>query len=413
MNSLPAKHVELLAPAGNMECFQAAMRFGADAVYLAGKCFGLRAAAANFTEEELLSVISDAHALGKKVYVVVNSLVKNSEFSAVLEYLIRLKQLQADAVVLSDPAVIGPCRELGLDIHISTQMSTMNYQSVNFWHTAGAKRIVMARELSLEEIRYICENSPGTIEIEAFVHGAMCVAYSGRCLLSAAFTGRSGNRGECAQPCRWKYTIHEEGYPEDFLPIFEDEKGTYILNSKDLMMIEHIPSLIQAGIMSLKIEGRMKSPYYVASVVNAYRRAIDAYYEAPDSYETDAQLVNDLRDCATRGLCTGFYFGNVAEASDIYRLPQKREYNFCALVRGSRDSEGMLLVEQRNKFSVGDTIRILAPDKPALEFTVQKIQEPNGVDRASAPHPQEMLRLCCPFDLQPGDMLKVKLRSTD
>lgn len=406
------KKVELLAPAGSMECFEAALRFGADAVYLAGKKFGLRAFAANFSEQELLEVISRAHNLGKKVYITVNSLFHNEELEALPEYLEYLKKIGADAVIVSDPGVLSFCKEAGLEIHISTQMSTMNYRSAAFWHQMGAKRVVLAREASLEEIRQMHEKIPPTLEIEAFVHGAMCVAYSGRCLLSSVLTGRSGNKGACAQPCRWRFALHEKQYPDEYFPIMEEDHETFILNSKDMMMIEHIPELIEAGISSFKIEGRMKSQYYVAAVVNAYRKAIDAYYADPENYRLEPQLLTDLQDCATRGFTTGFYFDGGAEASDIYRLPQEREYIFCGVVKAGRDAEGLLTVEQRNKFCVGDTLSILSPNFSNREFQLEALYDMAGEERESAPHPQEIVKLRCPYELQPGDMLRIRNKRT-
>ncbi len=406
------KKVELLAPAGSMECFEAALRFGADAVYLAGKKFGLRAFAANFSEQELLEVISRAHNLGKKVYITVNSLFHNEELEALPEYLEYLKKIGADAVIVSDPGVLSFCKEAGLEIHISTQMSTMNYRSAAFWHQMGAKRVVLAREVSLEEIRQMHEKIPPTLEIEAFVHGAMCVAYSGRCLLSSVLTGRSGNKGACAQPCRWRFALHEKQYPDEYFPIMEEDHETFILNSKDMMMIEHIPELIEAGISSFKIEGRMKSQYYVAAVVNAYRKAIDAYYADPENYRLEPQLLTDLQDCATRGFTTGFYFDRGAEASDIYRLPQEREYIFCGVVKAGRDAEGLLTVEQRNKFCVGDTLSILSPNFSNREFQLEALYDMAGEERESAPHPQEIVKLRCPYELRPGDMLRIRNKRT-
>jgi len=409
--NFPGAKPELLAPAGNRECFDAALRFGADAVYLAGKNFGLRAAAANFSDAELTEAVKQAHALHKKVYVTVNALFKNEEFARLPGYLSFLKEIGADAVILSDPGALEPTKNAGLNVHISTQMSTMNHMSASFWHRQGAKRIVLARELSLEEIADIRVHTPPSLELEAFVHGAMCVAHSGRCILSSVLTGRSGNRGECAQPCRWGFSLVESGYPGEYFPIFEEGQNTFILNSKDLMMIEHIPELIRAGITSFKIEGRMKSPYYVASVLLAYRRAIDSYALNRESYRTDPRLVEELLDCGTRGFCTGFYFGSAAEASDIYRLPQTRRYNVCAVVREGRNEEGMLLAEQRNKFSVGDTLSALSPEGEDEEFVLEKMKTPEGEEKESAPHPQELVYIDCPFPLEPGDMLRVKNRA--
>ncbi|MBR6816353.1 MAG: U32 family peptidase [Clostridia bacterium] len=404
------KRVELLAPAGSMECFDAALRYGADAIYLAGKKFGLRAFAANFTEQELRDAICRAHDLGKKVYITVNSLFHNDDLDGLPEYLAYLKEIGADAVIVSDPGIIDLCIEAGLNVHISTQMSTMNYRSAAFWHKMGAERIVLARETSLAEIRQMHEKIPDTLEIEAFIHGAMCVAYSGRCLLSSVLTGRSGNKGACAQPCRWRFALHEAQYPEEYFPIIEEDHETFVLNSKDMMMIEHVPALIEAGIASFKIEGRMKSQYYVAAVVNAYRRAIDAYYADPEGYQLDPQLLTDLRDCATRGFTTGFYFDGGAESMDIYRKPQQRDYSFCGVVVEEADENGLVTVEQRNKFCVGERLSILSPHSHGLTFTLEELYDAEGQVREAAPHPQEIVRLRCPEKLHKGDMLRLILK---
>ncbi len=401
------KKIELLAPAGNMECFEAAIRFGADAVYLAGKKFGLRAFAQNFTEEELLQVIDRAHDLGKKVYVTINSLFHNDELRGLPKYLSYLKKIGTDAVIVSDPGVFELCHREGLEIHVSTQTSTMNYLSAEFWYRMGAKRVVLAREVSLEEIKQMRNIIPNTLELEAFIHGAMCVAYSGRCLLSSVLTGRSGNKGACAQPCRWRFALHEKEYPEEYFPIIEEDHETFILNSKDMMMIEYIPELIQAGISSFKIEGRMKSQYYVAAVVNAYRRAIDSYYDDPKHYQLNKQLLTDLRDCATRGFTTGFYFDGGADSMDIYRMPQQREYVFCGVVKAVKDDHGLITVEQRNKFCVGEVLNILSPVSYGLEFRVEQIYDADGEMKDSAPHPQEIVKINCPYNLQEGDILRI------
>ena len=405
------RNVELLAPAGNMECLDTALRFGADAVYLAGKKFGLRAFAENFSEEELCLAVKKAHALHRKIYVTVNSLFHDDEFEGLSDYLAFLRDIGTDAVIVSDPGVFGMCREAGLAVHISTQMSTMNSQSAAFWHAAGAERVVLAREVSLAEIRKMRESIPADLELEAFVHGAMCVAYSGRCLLSAVLTGRSGNKGACAQPCRWRFALNEAQYPGEYFPIFEDGRETFLLNSKDLMMIEHIPELVEAGVASFKIEGRMKSQYYVAAVVHAYRRALDAYLADPVGYVLDPQLVRDLKDCATRGFTTGFYFDRAEGASDIYRLPQERDYVFCGVVRKAPDAQGRILVEQRNKFQLGDSLGVLSPHAEGLEFSVEQIWDAEGEARESAPHPQELVYVACPFALQPGDLLRIQQKT--
>ena len=404
------KKVELLAPAGNMECLKTALYFGADAVYLAGKRYGLRAFAANFTEEELSEAISLAHSFGKRVYLTLNALFRNEDFAGFPKYLQQLRKMEVDAVIVSDPGVLQCCLKAGLEVHLSTQASTLNYKSAAFWHQQGVKRIVLAREITLKEAGEIARLAPRALELEAFVHGAMCIAYSGRCLLSSVLTGRSGNQGECAQPCRWRYTLHEAGYPLEYFPILEDERGTYLLNSKDLMMIEHLPELIEAGISSLKIEGRMKSAYYVGCVVGAYRKALDAYYEAPEQYRLEEALVQELYDSATRRFTTGFYFGNPAEeGQDVLRSPVPRRFGFCGVVLEAAREEGLVKIEQRNKFCVGDTIDILSPNLPASQFTLEEIFDEALVPQRSAPHPQQTVFIRCPYPVSQGDLLRRKL----
>lgn len=404
------KKVELLAPAGNMECLKTALYFGADAVYLAGKQYGLRAFAANFTQEELSEAVCLAHSLGKRVYLTLNALFRNQDFEGFPEYLLQIKQMGIDAVIVSDPGVMQCCLEAGLEVHLSTQASTLNAKSAAFWHSQGVKRIVLAREITLAEAAEIAQNAPDGLELEAFIHGAMCIAYSGRCLLSSVLTGRSGNKGECAQPCRWRYTIHEAGYPEEYFPIGEDENGAYLLNSKDLMMIEHLPALIESGIASFKIEGRMKSAYYVGCVVGAYRKAIDAYLADPEHYALDQALVQELYDSATRRFTTGFYFGNPAgEGQDISRSPVPRRYGFCGIALESSREDGLVLIEQRNKFSVGDTIDILSPNLPPTQFTLENIWDEQMQQQPAAPHPQQRIYIACPVPLAKGDLLRRKL----
>ena len=401
------KKPELLAPAGNMECLKTALHFGADAIYLAGKRYGLRAFAANFDVDEIKQACELAHSQGKKIYVTVNALMRDDELEGIKDYILSLKEAGADALIISDPGVFSIARDI-MEVHLSTQASTMNSYAARFWHEQGYKRIVMAREASLEDIKNIKANCPDTMEIEAFVHGAMCIAYSGRCLMSSVLTGRSGNKGACAQPCRWKYTIHEEGYPDDYFPIEEDEKGTYILNSKDLMMIEHIPEMIEAGIDSFKIEGRMKSAYYVACVVSAYRRAIDAYYEQGESYKVDPEWVTELELSATRRFTTGFFFGDPkASGQDVSRNSPTRGYSFCAIVKGERDEDGLYPVEQRNRFFSGEELHILSPDLKDETFIVDTIVNEEGNLQDCAPHPQQQLRINCPYDLNVGDILRV------
>lgn len=297
--------VELLSPAGNMECLQTALNYGADAVYLAGKQYGLRAFSDNFGMDELAQAVELAHGSNKKIYVTVNAIMRETDMEGLYEYLCALREVGADAVILSDPGVLTLAKKAGMEIHLSTQASTSNALAASFWYEAGVKRIVVAREMSLKEIAVMRRNTPPDMEIEAFIHGAMCIAYSGRCLLSSVLTGRSGNKGMCAQPCRWEYSISEAGYPGQEFPIMEDERGTYILNSKDLMMIEHIGKMIDAGICSFKIEGRMKSAYYVGCVTNAYRRAVDAYQKDGSG---PSQAMLDELCILRRGAYDGIFF---------------------------------------------------------------------------------------------------------
>ncbi len=409
------KKVELLAPAGNMECFETALRFGADAIYLAGKKFGLRAFADNFTEEDIVNVVKRAHELGKKVYVTVNSLMHNDQLDSLPGYIRFLKEAGVDAAIVSDPAVIMLCREIGLELHISTQMSTMNYSSAHFWYNNGAKRVVLGREASLDEIKEIIRNIPKDLEIETFVHGAMCVAYSGRCFLSAVLTGRSGNEGSCAQPCRWKYALYErQDHPGEYFPIEQEGHESFILNSKDMMLLDHLPELIESGIASFKVEGRMKSIYYVATVVNSYRRAIDEYYKDPANYHLDERLLTDVKDSATRGFTTGFYFDHGDDSLDNERARIERNFLFCGIVTEERDSEGYVTVEQRNKFCIGDILNILAPDDLyGEEFTVTSIKDMEGLERESAPHPQEKVKLYCPFEIKKDTLLRIRLKKEE
>lgn len=398
---------ELLAPAGNMECFKAAIDFGADAVYMAGKKFGLRAFASNFTIEEIAEAVKIAHERGRRVYITVNSLFRDFQFEELEEYLKQVKEAGADAAIISDPGLIPILRELGLEIHLSTQSSTMNSRSAAFWQSNGVKRIITARELSFDELREMIKNCPEGLELEAFIHGAMCIAYSGRCLLSSVFTGRSGNRGECAQPCRWQYSIKEAGYPDDEFEMQEDENGTYIMNSKDLMMIDYIPELVRSGLRSFKIEGRMKSVYYVASVVDAYRKAIDSYFEDPEGYTLDDDIKNGLYDSSTRMFGTGFYFGNPrATGQDIKMQMHERKYFFCGIVRREADENGYITIEQRGKFSIGEEILILSPDMTGKSFKLEALTDEEGRPQESAPHPQQIVKIKCPYDLRPGDIIR-------
>lgn len=397
--------VELLAPAGSMECLETAYYFGADAAYIAGTQFGLRAYAANFSRDGIVRAAELARKSIKKLYITVNSVIGSSQINELAEYLFFLADTGVDAVIFSDPAVLKTVRDLKipLELHLSTQANTFNYASASFWHELGVRRVVLSRELSLDEIRTIIKNKPKELDIEVFVHGAMCVAYSGRCLLSYALTGRSGNKGECAQPCRWEYYLYEKGYEGQYFPISEDEKGTYVLNSKDLMMIEYIPDLMEAGISSFKIEGRMKSPYYVASTVDAYRRAIDSYNRDGARYVFDQTLKEELVKSASRPFSTGFYFGRAQQ--DILHEPDERRYSFVAVVLKDADN-GEVTLQQRNKFLVGDTLEALSPELKNERITVEKIVNEEGGLQESAPHPQQTIRINCCLPLKKGDILR-------
>ena len=357
------KRVELLAPAGDFNKLKTAIHFGADAVYVGGSCFSLRANSKNFTKEELQEAVKYTHDHGKTIHVAVNIFANNDDFDSLKDYLVELQEIGVDAVIIADPGIITLCKEVApkLEIHLSTQANTTNKYSAKFWADNGVKRVVLARETQLKDIKPMREYLPEDIDIEAFVHGAMCVSYSGRCLLSNALTGRSANRGACVQPCRWEYEIVEKNRHGQPLTIGEDQngRGTYIMNSKDLNMIEHIGELIESGVSSFKVEGRMKSPYYVASVINAYRKAIDAYYADPENYKLDQRVVDELFKNAHRDYTTGFYFGE-HNSICLETSQPKCDYEFMAEVVGYDEEKGMLIVEMRNRFKKGDTLEILS-----------------------------------------------------
>lgn len=398
---------ELLAPAGTMECLVTALDFGADAVYLAGHSFGLRAAAPNFSMEQLAEAVRYAHGIDRRVYVAVNALVRESELEDLRAYLQILSDIQPDGLIFSDPAVAELHRQLQLDIplHLSTQASTMNSAACSFWAANGVRRVVLGREAALSEISRMRNRLPDSMELEVFVHGAMCIAHSGRCLLSSVAAGRSGNRGECAQPCRWEYEIREKGTDGDWMPIAADNQGTFILNSRDLMMLDRIPELVDAGVSSLKIEGRMKSAYYVASVVSAYRAALDLYLE--EGRRASSELLEELSKSATRAYTRGFFFGNPGQdGQDTTRKSSPRRFTFAARVLGKDTRDGFIRVEQRNKFSIGDTLEILAPGCTSRSFVVEEILTEDGEPRRSAPHAQETLFIRCPHDVAGGEILR-------
>lgn len=384
---------ELLIPAGSLEVLKTAVIFGADAVYIGGEAFGLRAKAKNFSMEDIRKGIAFAHKRNVKVYVTANILAHNRDLEDVREYFEELKSTGLDALIISDPAVFLIARQVlpNVDIHISTQANNTNYGTFQFWYELGAKRVVTARELSLEEIREIRAKIPEEMEIETFIHGAMCISYSGRCLLSSFMAGRDANRGACTHPCRWKYAVMEETRPGEYMPVYENERGTYIFNSRDLCMIEHIPEMIDAGIDSFKIEGRMKTALYVATVARTYRRAIDDYLESPELYQKNMPwYLDQISNCTYRQFTTGFYFGKPGEEAQIYdNNTYVKEYTYLGIVGGERD--GMCRIEQRNKFSVGEEIEIMKPDGRNVRVRVDRIQDEEGNAVESAPHPKQVL----------------------
>ena len=387
------KRPELLIPASSLEVLKTAVVFGADAVYIGGEAFGLRAKAKNFSMEDMKEGIAFAHEHGAKVHVTVNILAHNDDLPGVEEYLRELKELQPDALIIADPAIFEMAKEICPEIerHISTQANNTNYGTYLFWWKQGAKRVVSARELSLMEIKEIRERIPEEMEIESFIHGAMCISYSGRCLLSNYFTGRDANHGACTHPCRWKYAVVEETRPGEYMPVYENERGTYIFNSKDLCMIEHIPEMIDAGIDSFKIEGRMKTALYVATVARTYRKAIDNYLEDPRKYEANMPwYLEQIRGCTYRQFTTGFYFGKPDEESQIYdNNTYVKEYTYLGIIGGEKD--GLYQIEQRNKFSTGETIEIMKPDGENVLVTVRRILDEEGQEMESAPHPKQVL----------------------
>lgn len=399
---------ELLIPASSLEVLKTAVIFGADAVYIGGEAFGLRAKAKNFSMEDMRKGIVFAHEHGVRVHVTVNILAHNSDLEGVEEYLKELKKIGPDALIIADPAIFELAKEICPDIerHISTQANNTNYGTYRFWWKQGAKRVVSARELSLKEIKEIREKIPEEMEIESFIHGAMCISYSGRCLLSNYFTGRDANQGACTHPCRWKYAVVEETRPGEYMPVYENERGTYIFNSKDLCMIEHIPEMIDAGIDSFKIEGRMKTALYVATVARTYRKAIDDYLEDPEKYQANMPwYLDQISNCTYRQFTTGFYFGKPGDESQIYDSnTYVKEYTYLGIVGGEKD--GMYCIEQRNKFSVGETIEIMKPDGRNIEVTVKSIIDEEGNPQESAPHPKQVLYVDLSGEAEHYDLLR-------
>jgi len=405
------RDIELLIPASCLEVLKTAVIFGADAIYIGGEAFGLRAQAKNFSMEDMKSGIAFAHKHDVKVYVTANILAHNYDLDGVRKYFAELGQIKPDALIISDPGVFTIAKEIlpDMEIHISTQANNTNYMTYRFWQSLGAKRVVSARELSLREIKEIRDNIPDNLEIETFVHGAMCISYSGRCLLSNFFTGRDANHGACTHPCRWKYAVVEEKRPGEYFPVYENERGTYIFNSRDLCMIEHIPDLIDAGIDSFKIEGRMKTALYVATVARTYRKAIDDYLESPDKYiENMSWYVEEISKCTYRQFTTGFFYGKPSENAQIYdNNTYIKEYTYLGIVSNAKEDRSFE-IEQKNKFSVGEIIEFMKPDGRNVKAVVEKIINEKGEFMESAPHPQQKLKVYLSEKADNYDILRRK-----
>ena len=399
---------ELLIPAGSLEVLRTAVNYGADAVYIGGDVFSLRAKAKNFTKEEMTRGIAYAHSKNVKVYVTANIFAHNDDLKEAEEYFKEMAQIKPDGLIISDPGMFSLAEKYCPEVerHISTQANNTNYLTYRFWYEHGAKRVVSARELSLREIKEIRANIPEDMEIESFIHGAMCISYSGRCLLSNYFTGRDANRGECTHPCRWKYAVEEEKRPGEYLPVFENERGTYIFNSKDLCMIEHLPEMIDAGIDSFKIEGRMKTALYVACVARTYRKAIDDYLESEEKYRANMDwYLSEISKCTYRQFTTGFYFGKPSKESQIYdNNTYINEYIYLGM-SDKTDSESVY-IEQKNKFCVGDEIEIMKPDGSNVPTKVLAIHDEDGNEMESCPHSKQKLRIFLSVLPDAGDILR-------
>jgi len=421
------KKPELLIPASSLEVLKTAVRFGADAVYIGGEAFSLRAKAKNFSKEDMAAGIAFAHAHGVRVFVTANILAHNGDLEAARNYFTELANMQPerpDALIISDPGMFSVAKEVcpDMEIHISTQANNTNYLTYRFWWEQGAKRVVSARELSLREIGEIRKNIPDEMEIESFIHGAMCISYSGRCLLSSYFTGRDANKGACTHPCRWKYAVVEETRPGEYMPVYENERGTYIFNSKDLCMIEYIPEMVEAGIDSFKIEGRMKTALYVAAVARTYRKAIDDYFESEGKYRANLDWYRaEIAKCTYRQFTTGFYFGKPDETTQIYDSnTYVNEFIYLGIAEECKDGslvfpentgvagKQLVRIEQRNKFCVGDAIEIMKPDGSNVPVTVQAMYTQEGESVESAPHPKQVLWLLLSGEAEQYDLLRVK-----
>lgn len=408
-NKRPA--IELLAPAGDMEKLKTAVYYGADAVYFGGEMFSLRAGAGNLSVPEIREAMDFLHARGARGYMTINIYPHNEHLNLLRNYLMEIKDIPVDAFLISDPGVMTILKEIipDAEIHLSTQANTTNYMTARFWASMGVKRIVTAREMSLKEIREMRDQLPDEVEIESFVHGAMCISYSGRCLMSNFMTGRDANMGACTHPCRWKYSIVEEKRPGEYYPIEEDSHGSYIMNSRDLCMLDGIPDLAAAGVSSLKIEGRMKSAYYVATVVSAYRTALDHYLADPDNYQYDPAWFTELCKASHREFTHGFYYNKPSAEDQNYQSSDYiREYSFVGMVKGVEPETGFALVEQRNKFSIGDEIEIFGPGVPFTKEVITEMYNQEGEPVESAPHPQQIIKLKLSTPVKENYILRMK-----
>ncbi len=423
MNHSPhtVKLPELLSPAGNFEKLKAALLYGADAVYLAGTRFGMRSAADNFTDEELYEAVRYTHERGRRLYLTLNTMPHGYEYPALREFLLRIREFGIDAVIVADLGVLATVKELlpDMEVHISTQASIVSPEAARAYASLGAKRLVLARELTLTEIRAIRDGLDPSVELEAFIHGSMCVSYSGRCMLSHNLTGRDANRGACTQPCRWVYTVTEEKRPESPFPIEQNELGTFIMSSKDMCTVEILPSLIEAGIDSFKIEGRMKSAYYTAVVTNAYRLAMDAYGRSPSDYRFDPALYRELESVSHREYCTGFYLDSPMDTPQLTALNgyiREKAYFATALSPDELPVPDGLAVQtdegrlypfiERNKLSIGDSAELISPGKIGQPCSVSELYDADGTPIPCAPHPSMLFFTRLPFPVAPGDILR-------
>lgn len=403
------QRIELLAPAGDLERLKTAFIYGADAVYIGGEIFGMRSAAKNFNKEDMAEGVKFAHERGKQVFVTVNIIPRNEEFEQLEDYLKELEEIGVDAVIVSDPGVFSVVKKVvpNMEIHISTQASTTNAASATFWYNQGAKRVVMARELSFEEIKDIRDNSPEGMDIEAFIHGAMCMSYSGKCVISNYTTGRDANRGACAQSCRWKYTLVEEQENGDYEKVLDDVDAEFFFNTKDMCMINYIPQIIESGINSFKIEGRMKTAYYVATTVRAYRMAIDEYIKDPENWKFNPMWLEELKKGSHRHFSEGFYLGKTSTRDQNYESASYvRNYDFIGVVRGHEEESGLVIVEQRNRMFVGDEIEIIGPYKETMYGKILEMYNEENEPIESAPHAKQIVKMKLDIPVEEHYMLR-------